>query len=100
MSLATLLLALIGVTTLLAFGVRGNARRRVAIAYGLGLSLSLGGCGGALAWLGAETSGSKNVFHRVDPQLWTALFAAGIAVLVGTSVTVFFLRARQPGTAR
>ena len=94
MSLHILVGALAVVGMCLALGLRGHGAKRVARMYGLGIILSLGGCVGTLGWLGAETSGRNNLFHEVNPLVWSGLFFAGIVILVVTSIIVIAMRFR------
>ena len=99
MSVGSLLILFVIVGLLFAVRLPGNTLRRLALAYALGLTLALGGCFGALAWVGAETSGNKNLFHAVNPYVWSGSFVAGLVILVVNTVRAIRLRSRDDGAS-
>lgn len=95
MGLEFIAVILILVALPLSFRLRGAAARRARKAYAIGLVLILGGCVGSLAWLDAETSGSSNVFHALNPFIYAGMFIAGFLLLAVNSVMVISSRAEQ-----
>ena len=77
------------------FSLKGGGARRVKMMFGYGLILSLGGCVGALGWLGVETSGHRNIFHAAHPLIWVGCFGIGVAVLLVASFSAMSLRAQE-----
>jgi len=77
------------------FGLKGLNAKRMRKMFVAGVFLSLGGCVGALGWLGAETSGHRNMFHGVHPLVWVVLFGLGVVVLVVASYMTLSLRAQD-----
>ena len=95
MMLELLALILIVIGIFLSFKLRGKAARSARKWYAIGLAMSLGGCVGSLAALGAETSGTNNFANSINPFIWLGLLLAGMLVLVVNSVRVIQVRARQ-----
>ena len=83
MPLELLLVVLIIAGIVAAIRLPGPNGRRARKTLLIGLVLSLGGCGGALGWLGAETSGRSSLFSDVNPYLFTGVFLVGVAMMVG-----------------
>ena len=100
MPIDILIIGFIVVGVIFAFRLRGDDARRVAKMYGLAVLLSLGGCVGSLAWLGAETSGNSNPLDGVNPYIWAGLFVAGVVVAVVNSITVIRMRSHAPRDSR
>ena len=93
-----LIVVLIGLGILLR--LKHRAARPLKLVSVVGLVGTVGGCVGALGWLGAETSGQGNIFHAVNPYLWSTLFGIGAALLLGVAVAAIALRIAQGASDR
>ena len=89
MAYGTILLLLVIIGLAMTFRVEQPRRRGLWWSWLLAALLAGGGCAGALGWVGAETSGRDNLFHMVNPLVWTGLFVAGAVMLVMNAVRVF-----------
>jgi len=90
-----LVLVFIAMGVLLSFSLTGPAARAARKWYIIGLCTALGGCLGALSWLGAETSGSNNFANSINPFIWTGIFLLGLGIIVANSLRVILLRSQQ-----
>lgn len=86
MSIGFITFILILVGSVLLFKQQGRVVRHIKMIFVTGVMLALGGCIGALSWLGAETSGNSNIFHHVNPYIWTAIFVFGICILIVATI--------------
>lgn len=95
MGLEILVLIFIIMGVLYSLSLRGRAARVARNWYIVGLCLALGGCFGALSWLGGETSGSRNFANSINPYIWTGIFLVGLGIIVANSLRVIYLRSQQ-----
>lgn len=85
-----ILLMLVGLVLLPS--LQGRHARVLKQIFLVGLISTLGGCVGVLGWLGAETSGQDNLFHGVNPYVWSGLFSLGGLLLLVAAVGAIILR--------
>ncbi|MEM7026799.1 MAG: hypothetical protein AAF410_01065 [Pseudomonadota bacterium] len=86
MSIGFIIIKLLLLGSIFLFKQQGKVVKYIKWIYLFGILASLGGCFGALAWLGAETSGNSNLFHEINPYIWSAILVTGLCIMFVATV--------------